>query len=117
MVYVIMDVRLNVRRLLLSLLSTFVLPMLFAIFVDFQVGMFPWLTIIASLVFIPLSTFVVIRAALSEMDRLIEEIAPEESEPENAEPEEAELVNTTSAQPESAQIEPTTSDAAEQKLK
>jgi len=53
------------------------------IFVDWQLGMLPWLTICASIVFIPLSTVFVIRAALSEMDLLIQEIAPLEPTPNN----------------------------------
>ena len=71
-----MMVRINVRRLALSVLFSLLLPVLLAILVDWQLGFFPWLTIGSSLIFIPLSTFIVIRAALAEMDQLIQTVAP-----------------------------------------
>jgi hypothetical protein len=74
-----MDVRINIRRLLLALGLSFVLPMMMALLADWQFGLFPWLTIGANLLCIPLATVIVIRAALSEMDLLIQEIAPLES--------------------------------------
>ena len=52
-----------------------------AILLDYQLGLLPWVTIVASTIFIPLATVLVIRAALSEMDLLIQEIAPLESAP------------------------------------
>lgn len=76
-----MNVRINIRRLLFALVSSFILPMLIALLIDWQFGLFPWLTIGANLVCIPLATIVVIRAALSELDLLIQEIAPLESNP------------------------------------
>ena len=71
-----MTVRINVRRLALSVVFSLLLPVLLAILIDWQLGFFPWLTIGASLIFIPLSTFIVIRAALAEMDQLIQTVAP-----------------------------------------
>jgi uncharacterized membrane protein YgaE (UPF0421/DUF939 family) len=71
-----MKVRINVRRLALSVVFSLLLPVLLAILLDWQLGFFPWLTIGVSLIFIPLSTFIVIRAALAEMDQLIQAVAP-----------------------------------------
>lgn len=71
-----MTVRINIRRLAVSVLLSFLLPVTSAMLVDWQLGLFPWLTIGASIIFIPLSTFIVIRAALAEMDQLIQEVAP-----------------------------------------
>jgi len=76
-----MDVRINIRRLLFALMTSFILPMLMVMLADWQFGLFPWLTIGTSLVCIPLATVIVIRTALSEMDLLIQEIAPFESNP------------------------------------
>ena len=58
-----------------------ILPMAIVLFADWQIAMFPWLTIGASMIFIPLATVIVIRAALSELDLLIAEVAPFESNP------------------------------------
>jgi len=73
-----MDVRINLRRLLLNLWFSFILPVSLALLIDWQAQLFPWLTIGAAVIFIPLSTIFVIRAALSEMDQLIQEVAPVE---------------------------------------
>lgn len=51
-----------------------------AILADLQLALFPWITIVAAVLFIPLSTVIVVRAALSEMDQLIQELIPPESE-------------------------------------
>ncbi|MEZ4861854.1 MAG: hypothetical protein R3C14_11115 [Caldilineaceae bacterium] len=53
-------------------------PVICAVVLDLYFNWLPMLTIGAAVLFIPLSTFVVIRAALSEMDQLIEKIAPHE---------------------------------------
>lgn len=71
-----MTVRINIRRLAISVLLSFLVPVTLAILIDWQLGLFPWLTIGASIIFIPLSTFIVIRAALAEMDQLIQAVAP-----------------------------------------
>lgn len=76
-----MDVRISVRRLVRSLWLSFVLPMGIALLLDWQLHLFPWLTIGASLIFIPLATVFVIRAALSEIDQMIQELAPLEPTP------------------------------------
>lgn len=78
-----MDVRINIRRLFIRLWLSFIFPMGMALLLDWQIGLFPWVTICASVVFIPLATVFVIRAALSEMDLLIQEVAPLEPTPSN----------------------------------
>ena len=75
-----MDVRLNIRRLLVSLICTLILPMSIVIIADLHLGWFPWATIVATIIFFPLSTFVVIRATLTEMNQMIHELLPRESE-------------------------------------
>ncbi|MEZ4682159.1 MAG: hypothetical protein R2932_48935 [Caldilineaceae bacterium] len=74
-----MTARINVQKLLSRTIVSLIVPITVAILVDLQFGWFPWVTIVASVIFIPLSTVVVIRAALFEMDRLIQQIAPPES--------------------------------------
>lgn len=70
------DVRINTQRLLRSIISSLLLPVTVAVLIDLQVGWFPLLTIGATIIFIPLSTVIVIRAALSEMDQVIQKVAP-----------------------------------------
>lgn len=79
-----MTVRINVRRLLRSLLTSFLLPLTLAILIDLQFGWFPLVTIGATVIFIPLATVIVTRAALSEMDQLIQKLAPLDLEPREA---------------------------------
>lgn len=71
-----MTTRINVQRLLRSVIGSLVLPLIVAVLVDMQFGWFPLVTIGATVIFIPLSTFIVIRAALSEMDQVIQKLAP-----------------------------------------
>lgn len=79
-----MTVRINVRRLLRSLITSFLLPVTLAILIDLQFGWFPLVTIGATVIFIPLATVIVTRAALSEMDQLIQKLAPLDLEPREA---------------------------------
>lgn len=79
-----MTVRINVRRLLRSLITSFLLPLTLAILIDLQFGWFPFVTIGATVIFIPLATVIVTRAALSEMDQLIQKLAPLDLEPREA---------------------------------
>ncbi len=72
----IMAVRINSLRLLRKVIVTLVLPVAFAMLLDRQLGWFPLVTIGASVIFIPLSTVVVIRATLAEFDRVIQQITP-----------------------------------------
>lgn len=71
-----MTVRINVQRLLRSLVTSLIAPMLAAILFDWQLGWFPLITIGATVIFIPLSTVVVVRAALAELDQVIQQVAP-----------------------------------------
>lgn len=75
-----MNVRINIQRLLRSVVVSLVLPLTLAVLIDLQFGWFPLVTIGATVIFMPLSTVVVIRAALSEMDQVIQELAPVEVE-------------------------------------
>jgi hypothetical protein len=69
-------VRINVRRLALYLVTTLLLPMSCALLLDLSLGWMPWLTIGATVIFVPLSTVIVIRATLAELDLVIESVAP-----------------------------------------
>lgn len=71
-----MTVRINIRRLLLSVVTSFILPLTLAVLIDMQAGWFPLVTIGATVIFIPLATVIVTRAALSEMDQVIQKLAP-----------------------------------------
>lgn len=79
-----MPVRINVRRLLRTLITSFLLPLTLAILIDLQFGWFPLVTIGATVIFIPLATVIVTRAALSEMDQIIQKLAPLDLEPREA---------------------------------
>ncbi len=68
--------RINIRRLMLSVLVSLVLPFVIVVLLDLNLGLTPLLTIVASVVLIPISSVIVIRSALSELDRVIEEVAP-----------------------------------------
>lgn len=71
-----MTTRINIQRLLYSVITSLVLPLMLAILIDLLSGWFPFVTIGATVIFIPLSTVIVIRAALSEMDQVIQKLAP-----------------------------------------
>ena len=71
-----MAVRINILRLLRNVTVSLVLPLAFAMLVDMQFGWFPLVTIGAIVIFIPLSTVIVIRATLAEFDRVIQQITP-----------------------------------------
>lgn len=68
------------RRLGISLFLTLVLPVGCALFLDFWLNTWPLLVMAVGLICIPLATIVVMRAALTELDRVIEEVAPLEHE-------------------------------------
>lgn len=73
----------DIYRLCSSLLSTLILPMSIVVLVDYSWGWMPLLTIIASLILIPLSSLIVVRTILAELDRIIESVAPVEPEDAN----------------------------------
>ncbi len=73
-------VRINVRRLVAVLLPTLLLPLGAALLTDLTLGWMPYLTIGATVVFVPLSTVFVIRTILAELDLVIQQVAPLEPE-------------------------------------
>jgi len=66
----------DVRRLVQTLILSLFLPMSIALSIDIFYGYMPFCTIFAVTVFIPLSTVIVIRTVLFQMDNMIQEIAP-----------------------------------------
>jgi F0F1-type ATP synthase assembly protein I len=68
--------RIDWRKLLLPTLFVMVLPTISAFLLDKWLGSLPFITIAAILVCFPTATFLVIRIALQEMDRVIAEVAP-----------------------------------------
>jgi hypothetical protein len=72
-------VRISIWRLTRSLLASLVLPMLLALCIDMAFGTMPFAIAMAGLVSIPLAAFFVSRAALSEIDRVAQLVAPEEA--------------------------------------
>lgn len=88
-----MTVRINIRRLLRTLVTSFIFPLTLAILIDMQIGWFPLVTIGAIVIFIPLSTVIVTRVALSEMDQLIQALAPLDLEPNERLAREAEVTD------------------------
>jgi len=68
--------RINIQRLVTSILISLVLPLTVAFLVDYSFGWTPLTMIGASLIFIPLSTILVVRATLDELDKVIRAVAP-----------------------------------------
>ena len=60
------------RRLLLGL----VVPVTLALLVDWQAGTEPLFTLVTALICIPLTSVLVIKAAMRDMDRIIAAVAP-----------------------------------------
>ena len=77
------QVRIDWRRLVKWLLATLIVPVLLAILFDLLIATLPILTLITSLICIPVATIFVSRAILSEMDRVLTVLAPEVPELEN----------------------------------
>jgi len=70
------QVRIDWRRLVKWLLATLIVPVLLAILFDLLIATLPILTLITSLICIPVATIFVSRAILSEMDRVLTVLAP-----------------------------------------
>ena len=68
--------RIDWRKLLVPSLFIMVLPTISAIVLDKWIGTFPYITIVAIIICFPTATFLVMRIALQEMDRVIDEVAP-----------------------------------------
>jgi hypothetical protein len=83
-VYKATSPRIEWRKLLTPFLFIMVLPSTSAILLDLWLGTLPLITIAAILIAFPLATFLVMRNALKEMDRVIVEVTPavEPAEPE-----------------------------------
>jgi hypothetical protein len=73
-------VRINIRRLATVLLLTLLLPLAVALLADLNLEWMPYLTIGATVIFVPLSTVFVIRTILAELDLVIQQVAPSEPE-------------------------------------
>ena len=72
-------IRIDLGRGVRALLWSLVLPVSFALLVDWLVGSLPWVTIAAALICIPLATVVVSRIVLAEFDRVVALVAPPEA--------------------------------------
>lgn len=70
--------RLDTRRLFTILLFTLVIPVLLCVMIDMVFDISPLLTIVSSTICIPLASLLVIKTILSEFDKVIQEVAPEE---------------------------------------
>ncbi len=77
------QIRIDWRRLTKRLMLTLIVPVLLAITFDLLIGTLPILTLVTSLICIPVATIFVSRAILSEMDRVLTVLAPEVSEPDD----------------------------------
>lgn len=67
---------LNIRRLFKLVLLLLVMPLSISISLDIILDLLPWLTLIVSLISIPLASIVITRATLSELDKVIQQVAP-----------------------------------------
>jgi hypothetical protein len=66
----------DVGRLTKLIIIYLVLPVTLALFGDLAMGLMPWLTLVVSVLAIPLASIVVTRASLAELDKIIEKLAP-----------------------------------------
>jgi uncharacterized membrane protein YccC len=72
--------RIDVRRLGKRMLLALIIPCAVAIGVDFAVGTWPLATLLTAIVAFPLAGLLVMSAALEELRKVIDEVAPEPSE-------------------------------------
>lgn len=70
--------RLDTRRLFTILFFSLILPVMVCVAIDMLFDLLPLLTIISSTICIPLASLLVIKTALSEFDKVIQDVAPEE---------------------------------------
>lgn len=68
------------RQLTIRLLLTLIAPVGAALMLDWWLATLPFITMIVGLLCIPLATVVVVRTALSELDRVIAAVAPDDQE-------------------------------------
>ncbi|MGL4651631.1 MAG: hypothetical protein ACRC1H_19645 [Caldilineaceae bacterium] len=69
--------RLQVALLFNRLLYTLLLPVGVALLIDLALGILPWLTLVTSLICIPLASLVVGKAVLRDLERVLAIVAPE----------------------------------------
>jgi hypothetical protein len=74
-------VRINVRRLATLVFVSLIVPLAIAILLDVGLGSRPLFTICATVIFVPLSSLLVIRATLAEFEAVIQTVAPLETDP------------------------------------
>ena len=86
--------RVDVRRLLKVLLLSMLLPLGAMTVLDYFVGTWPFLTIISLAVILPIGTLLTSRAALTEMNRVIAEVAPPDDDDVDRDMIDAEIVET-----------------------
>ncbi len=86
--------RVDVRRLLKVLLLSMLLPLGAMIVLDYFVGTWPFLTIISLAVILPIGTLLTSRAALTEMNKVIAEVAPPDDDDVDRDMIDAEIVET-----------------------
>lgn len=72
--------RVDTQRLLRVLLFTGIIPLTLLIWVDLASGYWPIFTLAGIAIFLPLGSFLVGRAALDEIKKVIDEVAPLEDE-------------------------------------
>ncbi len=68
--------RLQLWPLTVRLLLSLVLPVSVALLLDWSLGTMPWLTLITSLLCIPLATVIVGSAVLRDFERVLAQVAP-----------------------------------------
>lgn len=68
----------SVRRMIKSMLIWMIIPLVASILIDVSFGLLPWVTMSVSAIVIPLASVMVTRTALSEFDKVIQVVAPDE---------------------------------------
>lgn len=72
--------RIHLWPLTLRLLLSLVLPVCAALLLDWTLGTLPWLTMVTSLICIPLATVIVGNATLRDFERVVALVAPKVTE-------------------------------------
>lgn len=70
--------RLNVRYLTRLIFLLMLLPLGMGVIADLILDLTPFVTIATGIIFIPVASFFVTRASLSELDKVIQTISPDE---------------------------------------
>ncbi len=68
--------RINWRKLMQPFAGVLVLPCVLAILIDFLMGWFPIVTIVALIICFPTAGYLLNRVTMQELNRVIDEIAP-----------------------------------------